>query len=124
MSNLQQLYDNYAPQMYAVALRILHDQKTAEDILVQAFVAWTRSEEQEPARLLRLTRDLALLRVRKKRITPVAEVTPQKLLELVFFEGFTIAELAESCSLSAAEVRNLLVSEVARMRTSRVSLPA
>ena len=48
---LGELYDLYAPQAYAVAVRILSDQYAAEDIVHDAFVAiWQRMDRFDPER--------------------------------------------------------------------------
>ncbi len=65
------LYDKYAGGVFGLALRVLGDRMTAEEIAQDAFVRmWTRAETFDPKRgrlsswLLTITRRLALDRIR------------------------------------------------------------
>lgn len=79
-----QLYDRYASRVYGLALRILRDQMTAEEVAQDAFLRlWTRAETFRPERgrllswLLTITRRLALDRFRlQARRPPVVEPNP------------------------------------------------
>jgi len=73
------LYDKYAPKVYGLALRVLGDRMTAEEITQDAFVRmWTRAATFDPKRgrlsswLLTITRRLALDRIRFESRRPMA----------------------------------------------------
>lgn len=76
-----ELYDRYASKVYGLALRMLGDALTAEEITQDAFVRlWTRASTFRASRgrfvswLLTITRRLALDRLRKEaRRPPIVE---------------------------------------------------
>lgn len=70
---MEYLYDNYSPALYGVILRIVGDEKVAEEILQDAFVKiWLKiaSYDSKKGRLftwmLNLSRNLAIDRLRSK----------------------------------------------------------
>lgn len=69
------LYDRYAGMLIALAIRILHDQGAAEDILQEAFwQAWRQADRYDPSRssvstwLVMLTRSRAIDRLRSRQV--------------------------------------------------------
>jgi RNA polymerase sigma-70 factor (ECF subfamily) len=79
---LGELYDRYASQALAVAVRVLEDRGTAEDVVHDAFVAmWLKIDRFDEARgslrgwLLTVVRNRAIDRLRRSRPTDdVADV--------------------------------------------------
>jgi RNA polymerase sigma-70 factor (ECF subfamily) len=79
---LRDLYDRYAPLVFALCLRVLHDRGEAEDVLQEVFVEiWQRAERYNPGRgalrnyilLLARSRSLDRYRSRKSRRETAAE---------------------------------------------------
>lgn len=73
------LYDRYSAQVYGLALRVIGDQMTAEEITQDAFLRlWTRAETYNPDRgrlsswLLTITRRLAIDQFRVEGRRPLA----------------------------------------------------
>jgi RNA polymerase sigma-70 factor (ECF subfamily) len=64
---LAELYDRHAPQMLAVALRILQDRRDAEDLLHDVFLeAWQKTDSYDAER--GTVRTWLLMRVRSRAI--------------------------------------------------------
>lgn len=64
-------YDRYGEQSYSLALHILKDSATAEQAVVDAFLALRRAQVPNPVELecqvLRLTRDIKVQRLHQRR---------------------------------------------------------
>ena len=82
-----EFYDRYAPQAYALAVRILSDQYAAEDVVHDAFVAiWQRMDRFDPDRgslrgwLLTIVRNRAVDRLRGTRPSIQVEVADEQSL--------------------------------------------
>ena len=80
-------YDLYAPQAFALAVRILGDQYAAEDVVHDAFVAvWQRMDQFDPDRgslrawLLTIVRNRAIDRLRGIRPTVRVESADEQSL--------------------------------------------
>jgi len=76
-SAIADLYDHYGRIVYSLALRIVGDERDAEEIVQDVFAdAWRRASSYQPARgtvaawLLVMTRSRALDRVRARRARP------------------------------------------------------
>jgi len=72
---LGELYDRYAGMLLALAIRILHDQGAAEDVLQEAFwQAWRQANRYDSSRssvstwLVLLTRSRAIDRLRSRQV--------------------------------------------------------
>ncbi len=79
------LYDRYAPRVYGLALRMVGDAMTAEEITQDAFMKlWTRAETYRPDRgdliawLLTITRRVALDRIRAEARRPSLEKSEEE----------------------------------------------
>ncbi len=77
---LEPLYDRYGGSIYALALRIVHDTTTAEEVVQEVFVRLWRNAASFAAErgsvqawLLRITHNLALNEVRRRQSRPVAD---------------------------------------------------
>ncbi|HEX6819428.1 MAG TPA: sigma-70 family RNA polymerase sigma factor [Ktedonobacterales bacterium] len=76
---LGQLYDRYGLAVYSLAVRIVHDGATAEEVAQEVFVRlWRAAASFDPAKgkvltwLLRITHNLALNEIRRQKSRPVA----------------------------------------------------
>ena len=83
-SALSELYDRHAPFVLGVALKIVHDQNDAEDVVHDAFIAIVeRADQFRPERgsliawLVTAVRNLALDRARRR--TRRAQITDEEL---------------------------------------------
>jgi RNA polymerase sigma-70 factor (ECF subfamily) len=77
---LEPLYDRYGRLVFSLALRIVHDGPTAEEVTQEVFVRlWRSAASFAPERasvqtwLLRITHNLALNEVRRRQSRPVAD---------------------------------------------------
>ncbi|HEV7125818.1 MAG TPA: sigma-70 family RNA polymerase sigma factor [Ktedonobacterales bacterium] len=73
------LYDRYGKLIYSLALRVVHDSSTAEEVTQEVFVRlWRNAASFEPSRgrvhawLMRIAHNLALNEVRRRQSRPVA----------------------------------------------------
>ncbi len=76
---LEPLYDRYGTLIFSLALRIVHDRPTAEEVTQEVFVRLWRNAASFAAErgsvqtwLLRITHNLALNEVRRRQSRPVA----------------------------------------------------
>jgi RNA polymerase sigma-70 factor, ECF subfamily len=127
ISALESLYDLHSPSMYAVALRILGDPEAAGATLEATFVGlWEGSLTYGPACgnpaawLLRVTRDTALAMrpaAAKTATRAVSPPTPRQLVEDVFYGGSRVEEIAQTYAMPETQVRDLLRSGMAELRS-------
>ncbi len=105
------LYDEHAPRLYALALRILGDEQAAAEVLEEVFVS-----EQVPSDfpgLVRAVREKSLLRPNRPPVPPVVQAgeVPDAglLVEQAFFHGQSVTDLARTFSLDEQTVRVMLL---------------
>ena len=121
-------YDRYGEQSYSLALHILKDSATAEQAVVDAFLALRRAQVPSPVELecqvLRLTRDIAVQRLHQRRPDAALAPSPGELrpsrfadalaqlpqlqrtvLELEYFEGQSEGAIADRLGQPAEQVR-------------------
>ena len=86
------LYDMYSPKVYGLALRVLGDQMTAEEVTQDTFVKmWTRASTYNPDRgrlsswLLTIARRIAIdhFRLEARRPVPWNPSDPENALEKI-----------------------------------------
>ena len=120
MQSLADLYDRYAPRLYAVALRITNDRDAAADALESAFVALSRNDDvgDPAAYLVHATRDCALARQTRPASTTVVTQEPsaRSLVEDAWYNGMTVSDLATRYGISEAKARGMLCDGMAELR--------
>jgi predicted RNA polymerase sigma factor len=120
MQSLADLYDRYAPRLYAIALRITDDRDAAADALESAFVALSRNGDvSDPlAYLIHATRDCALARQTRPPSATVVpeEASPRTLVEQAWYKGMTVKDLATRYGIGEAKARGMLCDGMAELR--------
>jgi RNA polymerase sigma-70 factor (ECF subfamily) len=116
MDAAAELYDRYAPQLYALARRIVRNEADAEDVIQEVFSqAWLRAASYDSNRgsvlgwLLMMTRTRAIDRLRARQARP--DMNPA---------GFS--DVVADNSRSASD-RLLAAEEAERVRAALVALP-
>ena len=116
MDAAAELYDRFAPQVYALARRIVRNDGDAEDVVQEVFSqAWRTADKYQSSRgsvigwLLMITRTRAIDKIRARQARPDSDggVLPDALAS---------AELPPSEALVAAE-------EASRVREALLALP-
>lgn len=113
------LYDEHAPRLYAIALRITGDRDVAAVVLEEVFVDVANGAADDFASLARSTRERSLARQIRSASPPVDRAEPPKprvLVEKVFYDGMTVSNLATAYSLSEELVRTMLRDGMAELR--------
>ncbi len=115
MDAAAELYDRYAPQLYALARRIVRNEADAEDVIQEVFSqAWQRAASYDANRgsvlgwVLTMTRTRAIDRLRARQSRP--DMNPV---------GFS--DVADGGRL--ASDRLLAAEEAERVRAALVALP-
>ena len=125
MQSLVDLYDRYAPRLYAIALRITNNHDAAADALESAFVSLSRSGDvPDPAGyLVQATRDCALARQTRPASAPVVTQEPSagRLVEDAWYNGMTVNDLATRYGMSEAKARGMLCDGMAELRMKFVA---
>jgi DNA-directed RNA polymerase specialized sigma24 family protein len=118
MSDVLRLYDAHAPRLFALALRITGDERTAAAVLEEVFTS--EAVPSELADLVRLTRERALARY-DQWSAPAVEPSgmrpsARQIVEDAFYGGMSVADLARVYSLDEAAVRSMLTAGMAELR--------
>lgn len=97
---LSLLYDRYGRLAFSLAISILHDPSTAEEIVQEVFTTvWRMASEFRPERgkvsswLMTICRHRSIDELRRRRIRPAVELT-ERLFELELTDGGDPAESA------------------------------
>ena len=112
------LYDEHAPRLFALALRITGgDREAAAAVLEEVF---THLESADPAALVRATRERALTRQSRSPLPSVEVPGPKpsarQLVEDAFYRGMTASALAAAYGLGEDEVRALVRDGMEELR--------
>ncbi len=117
-SEVVALYDEHAPRLYALALRMTGDEKAAAGVLEEVFTSGPLPGDL--AGLVRLTREIAL---RGYIQTPATSVeasgmkpVSRALVEEAFYRGRSVADLARAYSLPEETVRAMLRDGMTELR--------
>lgn len=124
------LYDSYAPVIYGVALRITGSENTARQVLSATLIhAWNnpselRGSERLLSYLLARARASALKMpgtgtAAQARPVSIAGSESKAILDLVYFSGYGIEELANALNIPAHEVRNKIKEALTHLRTNK-----
>jgi DNA-directed RNA polymerase specialized sigma24 family protein len=110
MTDILALYDEYAPRLYALALRITGDEQASARVLEDVF---TISPVPDTAgELVQAVREKSLqVENRTSGRSVVSDggaPTPRILVEKAFYEGKSVAELAKTFSIDENAVRVML----------------
>jgi DNA-directed RNA polymerase specialized sigma24 family protein len=112
------LYDEHAPRLFALALRITGDEAGAAAVLEDVFTS--EAVPAELAQLVRMTRERALARYDRSGAaavdSPGMKPVPRQLVEDAFYGGMSVADLARVYSLSEDSVRALLITGMEQLR--------
>lgn len=100
------LYDRYAAQLFALALRITGDRAAAAEVVSSAFVSL--GDLADEASLVRATRDAALARQGRAMVALSGPATPQLLVEAAFYGGQRVSDLSKTFALPERTVRAML----------------
>jgi RNA polymerase sigma-70 factor (ECF subfamily) len=113
------LYDRFSPGLYSFVLRMMHDEKEAEDVLQEGFAhIWRRAANYDPARSSPFTWAVMILRnkaIDRLRVRQRLERTVEKAT--VEFSHFP-----ESDEAAAGEVERR--DESTRVRSALTQIPA
>jgi RNA polymerase sigma-70 factor (ECF subfamily) len=116
---LELLYDQYAPTIFGMALKITGDRLVAEDLLQETFWrVWRSAGTYQPQRgsfagwLFRIARNLAIDAYRRQRLRPQAfagMTEPDPVFEQLADPEVDVADQAQA-NLDARQVQSLLAS--------------
>jgi DNA-directed RNA polymerase specialized sigma24 family protein len=110
------LYDEHAPRLYAIALRILGDRDAAAAVLEEVFVDVARGGATDFGSLVRGIRDRSVARQVPSAAPATETPTARALVEKAFYGGMTVSNLAKAYSLSEDLVRTMLRDGMAELR--------
>ncbi|HYV91847.1 MAG TPA: sigma factor [Chitinophagales bacterium] len=120
------LYDRYACMLFGVIHRVVKDTKRAEEILFKTFThAWNHYNDYDGTQqsisiwMMSIARKFSLDSLsHQERVKAESELLnslkrsgvkeKMMVLELIFFQGLSVAKIAEKLDCSATEVRTLL----------------
>jgi len=108
------LYDRYAAQLFALALRITGDRAAAAEVVSSAFLSL--GELADEASLVRATRDAALARRERAMVALSGPPTPQLLVEAAFYGGQRVSDLSQTFALPERTVRSMLRDGMAQLK--------
>lgn len=131
------LYESHAPIVYGLLLRMVTDPSVAGELLKATFVSIVQdlgAIAPSPAAILskahRLAREWQMNHPRRSNIVESrtgidARTRPEAAaLEMAYFDGMTIEEIAQRESVQPAQVRRWLISGVRRLRNVTSPRPA
>lgn len=112
------LYDEHAPRLFALALRITGgDRNAAAAVLEEVFAG---VESPDIGALVRATRERALTRQSRSPLPTVgssgSKPSARQLVEEAFYRGMTAATLAAAYGLDEEAVRSLLRDGMEELR--------
>lgn len=112
------LYDAHAPRLFALALRITGDEKTAAAVIEEVFTS--EAVPAELAGLVTLTRQKSLERYDRSGAraveSPGMKPFPRQLVEDAFYGGMTVGDLARVYGLPEETVKAMLATGMAELR--------
>ena len=113
-----QFYDRFSPGLYSFVLKMVHDEKEAEDILMEGFAqVWRRAETYDPARSSAFT--WAVMVFRNKAIDRMRVKQRRQRVVDMATEEFLTGPGSDDLSAAAPELRE----EHALVRTALEQIP-
>jgi DNA-directed RNA polymerase specialized sigma24 family protein len=123
---LAELYDRFGRVAYGLALRVLRDEKLAEDAVQEGFLAaWRNADRFMPERakastwVLTFVHRRAVDLVRRERVQAALRRLPdqqREALELAYYGGFSQSELAERLGQPVGTIKSRMFTGLARLR--------
>lgn len=127
-----QFYDNFSVSIYGIILKIVKDEKIAEDVLQGVFVrVFSEIKDYKPDDqtifiwVYKIAKGMALNSIDsrlKNRVSELVEVNKtfsQPFLELIYFRGFTIDEVVKELSIPKETVKKKLREELKQFILNR-----
>ena len=111
---IMRLYDEYAPRLYALALRITGEEQAAADVLEDVFTS--PPVPADFTGLVRITRERAIQKAGRPVVSGGGVPTPRLLVEEAFFRGRSVTDLAETFAIEEQAVRGMLIEGMAELR--------
>lgn len=117
----EHIYDNYAPLMYGIILKLTKDETVAGELLEQAFLdlkrknILTRISTTICHKILRHTYQLTLNHLKKLGLTPTPADNNMHI-DMFYFECATLKDASHSTNLTEQEIRKNLRAEVNYLR--------
>ena len=111
---IMRLYDEHAPRLYALALRITGEEKAAADVLEDVFTSPPVPDDFTG--LVRITRERAIQKTGRSVVSGGGVPTPRLLVEEAFFRGRSVTDLAKTFSIEEQAVRGMLIEGMAELR--------
>jgi DNA-directed RNA polymerase specialized sigma24 family protein len=112
------LYDDHAPRLFALALRITGDERLAAAVLEEVFTS--EQVPSELADLVRLTRQKSLARYDRSAAAPVEppgmKPSSRQLVEDAFYGGMSVGDLGRVYGLPEETVKAMLATGIAELR--------
>jgi RNA polymerase sigma-70 factor (ECF subfamily) len=112
---IQKLYEKYAPLLFGLICRKVHDEKTAEEILTEtfkkAYKELTQVNGNITAWMLQLSREICLTAIKNfngKVGVYEPETQEEAMLRHVFCEGKSISDVSAELNLKADTIKKLI----------------
>jgi hypothetical protein len=141
----EKLYDTYAPILYGFALKIVHNEPLAEEILQQSLIYIWKEAHIHPSEvtLLSMINTVRVIATIKLKETSNHKNQPgsiyvdhnenidnshdsvmtndhDRILNLIFLKGHTVNDVATKLSMEVSKVRTLLREAIRQYRNSKM----
>jgi len=115
------LYDRYATALYGVAYKIVRSEQIAEDVLQDVFIkVWQKGVELSTfvngSNSESHSEEFNVNQIGLRRMVNQLDMKYQKVIELVYFQGFTQKEVMEHLGIPLGTVKTRLRLGLKEMR--------